>query len=426
MQGKPLIEPRPSAPDIGTARAMAPSAAPLQRGAEAGRLVGLEHLRGVAALLLVYYHGVRVFSSEVAYRAPYDPGRWIDAGDPFSALIVEGHTAIALMLVLSGFVFAYRAAGRDVEYWGFVRRRFARTYPLFLCAVAIGTAVHASSVNLLALAETLFGAANLAGALSLGGFSHLFWAFAIEWQCYLLFPALVMMLNRSGPRQLALLVAMLIASRAVSFLHGLDVGPGLYSQLLGRLDQFMLGMIAGWLYARHRSLALWRYLLAPAVWLLLWGAFAFHRAGGWPITAWWKVVSPTLEGVIWAAVALGYVGVMARSAWRRSLPSRALAGLGAISYSLCLWHYVLIELQHRQGWVFAWAAQPELNAVLVVSATTLPIAIALSLLSYAVLEAPFTSAERRRAFEREPASAGEAAAVPARSPRGADQGFGCV
>lgn len=417
MQSEQWIEPRTSGADIGVAHAAPARAAPLEGSAEAARLVGLEHLRGVAALLLVYYHGVRVFSSEVAYRSPYDPGRWIDAGDPFSALFVEGHTAIALMLVLSGFVFSYRAAGRDVDYLGFLRRRALRTYPLFLCVVAIGTAVHVSSVSLLALAQTLFGAANLAGALQLGSFSHLFWVLAIEWQCYLLFPALAMLLNRTGPRQLVLLVAMLIASRAVSSLHGLDTGPGLYSQLLGRLDQFLLGMIAGWLYARYRSLALWRQLLAPAVWLLFWGAFAFHRAGGWPIAAWWKVVSPALEGLVWTLVTLGYVDVLARSAGRRSLPSRALTGLGAISYSLCLWHFVLIELQHRKGWVFAWVAQPELNAALVVSATTLPLAIGLSLLSYSVLEAPFSSADRRRrASEHEPASGGEAAALPARAP----------
>mgnify|MGYP003380509005 CR=1 FL=1 len=48
-------------------------------------LPGVDHLRGLAAVLMVVYHGVQQISDRV----------FPTVDDPFSALVVEGHTAVA-------------------------------------------------------------------------------------------------------------------------------------------------------------------------------------------------------------------------------------------------------------------------------------------------------------------------------------------
>jgi peptidoglycan/LPS O-acetylase OafA/YrhL len=358
-------------------------------------LASVDHLRCAAALLIVYYHAVQLFSSQTRSGRLFSPANWISAPDPFSALIVEGHTAVALFMVLSGFIFAFGATGQQVSYRGFLWNRFIRTYPLFMLVLLVGTAVHRSSVSLLPLLQTIFGGANLAGAQLLGNFSPVLWSVAVEWQFYLLFPALMAILNRAGPRQLALLGVLVIAVRTIGFFQGLNSVHGVYSQLIGRLDQFILGMIAGFAYSKYRSSPLWHYVFPPTAALILAGAWAFNRMGGWPYQHWFKLISPTLEGGLWALLIAGYVALVDASTARQGVLSRCAAAVGATSYSIYLWHFPFIEIQRTHGWVPRWLAHHELNAALVTTLTTLPVLLGFSFFSYHTVEKPFLALRKR-------------------------------
>jgi len=358
-------------------------------------LVGVDHVRCAAALLIVYYHGIQLFSSDVRHHRTFLPSDWQTFSDPVSTLLAEGHTAVALFITLSGFIFAFGAADREVSYRQFLTNRFLRTYPLLIFVVATGCAVHQRNVSLIPLLQTLLGGANLPGAQWLGNFSVMIWSVSLEWQLYLLFPALMALLNRSGAALFAGFIALVLAARGVAFLEGMDPVQGLYTQLFGRIDQFLLGMLAGWTYARHRRRAAFHHLLVPALVLVLAGAFAFNQSGGWPQPGWWKLATPTLEGVVWAGAILGHVAWTDRHGYRPGPISRAFAAVGATSYSIYLWHFVFIQMQRGQGWLPRLVEQPELNAALVVTLTTLPLTLAFAALSYQVVEKPFLTLRKR-------------------------------
>jgi peptidoglycan/LPS O-acetylase OafA/YrhL len=188
---------------------------------------------------------------------------------------------------------------------------------------------------------------------------------------------------------------MVLAARGLAYLHGLRAGAGLYSSLLGRLDQFMLGMIAGWYYARRPSLGGWRFVvpLAPA---LVWaGAILWNRSGGYPREHWIRLITPTLEGAAWTGVVAGYVAMLQHSPGRPGVVSRAFAAIGAASYSIYIWHYVILDAQRRHGWMPSWLPNQEHNALLVTTLTTVPVVLAFSGFSYAALEKPFFQLRKR-------------------------------
>jgi peptidoglycan/LPS O-acetylase OafA/YrhL len=249
------------------------------------------------------------------------------------------------------------------------------------------------------LLQTLLGGANLKGAQWLGNFSVMLWSVSLEWQLDLLFPALLAILNGAGRARILGLLALLLVARALALAEGLNPVDGLYTQVLGRLDQFLLGMLAGDAYALARARPEWRrafrWLLPPAMLGLLLGAYAFNRGGGWPVVAWWKIVTPSLEGVLWTALILGYISWTDRHDRAPRLLARSFAAVGATSYSIYLWHFVLLQVQRGQGWLPHWVAQPEQNAVLVVTLTSLPAISLLAALSYHVIEKPFLALRRR-------------------------------
>ena len=57
------------------------------------------------------------------------------SGNPLVSLVDEGHSGVALFMVVSGFIFTVIAGAREVHYGGFLRNRIIRIYPLFVFAV---------------------------------------------------------------------------------------------------------------------------------------------------------------------------------------------------------------------------------------------------------------------------------------------------
>jgi peptidoglycan/LPS O-acetylase OafA/YrhL len=404
-RAQPQLRREDAPPPSEAAQAVLAQATPAVAGFDSTRshnipyLIGVDHLRAGAALLILYYHGLQLFSSEVRHHRMFQPSDWLKAPDPFSALLLEGHSAVALFICLSGFIFAFGAAGRQVTYRQFLTNRFLRTYPLFLFVVMVGCAVYQPSVQLSALLQLVLGGANLHGAQWFGDFSAMLWSVSLEWQLYLLFPALMAVLNGSGRTRILGLLALLLVARALAFSAGMHPVYGLYTQVLGRLDQFVLGMLAGHAYALGRTCperrGAFRRFLLPALVGLLFGAYAFNQRGGWPVFAWWKIATPSIEGVLWTALILGYISWTDRQSDGPGTLARSFAAIGATSYSIYLWHFALIQTQRTRGWLPHWIHQPELNAVLVVTLTTLPATLLFAALSYQVIEKPFLALRRR-------------------------------
>ncbi len=354
----------------------------------------VDHLRAYAALLVLLYHSISLL-------APLQPNNWPKTSNPLTAFIYEGHTGVALFLVLSGFIFTYGSAGREIEYGKFLLNRILRIYPLMIALMFVGVSFYASQLNSTQVLETLLPVQNLRGAYAttyLGSYNVLFWAITVEFQFYLIFPFLHRQLLRRGvPGLLPLLVFLLLArwstlliADSAIFGNPRDLS---YWTLLGRLDQFLIGMIAA---AVARRLTLASRLLRLALPLGLVGLgvalYLFNQLGGWPVESGWKILWPTCEAALWALVVLGYLALLhGRNGWI----SKAIAGVGTISYSMYLMHLIVLDIFVHHGLVIHAPRPPFLAALFTGLFYVFPAVVLVSTLTYHAIEKPFLDLRRR-------------------------------
>ena len=152
-----------------------------------GYIPALDQIRGFAALLILFYHGLTLISYQLMYASPFKFEHWLEAKTVISALIIDGHTAVALFMVRSGFIFTIGTYGGEVKYKYFIGNRFLRTSPLFLLMLFAGIASFPGQFDIAGFLQTVFFLGNLKGAISAGQFTAMFWAVAVEWQFYLVF-----------------------------------------------------------------------------------------------------------------------------------------------------------------------------------------------------------------------------------------------
>ena len=351
-------------------------------------LPGLDHLRGFAALLIVFYHGAHLLGHQLRYGVSLSADslaeHWPHSTNPVTALIFEGHTAVALFLVLSGFIFTYGSLDKEMVYHRFVINRLLRTYPLFVLLLLSGSFAFPERFSFTALLQTLLAFGNAPGAMDLKSFSAMFWAIAVEWQFYLVFPLLLIILRREGPWVLLAMITVFIILRALAVLEGANPRDLSYWTIIGRIDQFLLGMLAARWYLRQPPRdSLGGLMLTGVVVLMV--LYGFHQAGGWPVDAGWKIFWPTVEGALWAGFILAYLRFSQRLPERLSY---ALTLPGLISYSLYLLHFIVISVAISHGWYWRLDISPTLTAFVNTIIWLLPIC-ALATLTYHAIEKPF-------------------------------------
>ncbi|MGE6497379.1 acyltransferase family protein [Cupriavidus metallidurans] len=238
----------------------------------------VDHWRAVAANWIVLYHGLHVVGGLLTSHAPLDT--YFVSSNPIMASIIEGHSAVALFMVLSGFIFTYGAFGRSVSYVPFLKNRFLRIYPLFLVTVFVAIASNPGKVSLDKFLFTVLPLADYS-QLDAGPFVSMVWAVAVEFQFYLIFPFLLGFLNKSPLKVICGVIACALIFRLMSVALGASARDLSYWHIIGRIDQFLLGMAAavlikqGGLRATH-----YRVVLLVGVLLGVAFLFGFHRLGG--------------------------------------------------------------------------------------------------------------------------------------------------
>ena len=356
-----------------------------------GYLPGVDHLRGAAALLMVAYHSVQQVRMSDAGQRPFP-----EVADPLRALVVEGHTAVALFMVLSGFILTYGADRRQLVVRGFLRNRALRVLPMYLVVLAIGVLSHPGEFTIAGVLPylTLLGTPPLPLA-DLGAWSAVLWTVSVELTFYLLFPFLLAMLQRGGVRSL---LGIVLTANVLRLLVAVDDPVAArdlaYWTIVGRIDQFVLGMIGAWVLRRavvRWSSARWALVAtasSAAVMLALWW---FNANGSFYGAARWRAVWPVVEGLLWLGVVVGYV---AATAGRSGSIVRWLALPGVVSYSLYLLHYPVVRAVAERAWRPTGALW--IDAAVVSTFVVLPVAAALATLCYLTVERPFM--ERRGVY----------------------------
>lgn len=333
----------------------------------------LDHLRFFAALLVAAYH----FHGGPALVASLNP---------LTVFVKEGETGVSLFMVLSGFILTIISFGKDIDYKKFVYNRFIRIYPLYLTMIFIAAYASNRTVDFSQLIQLISPLANIGHVMGSTKFPHL-WTIAVEFQFYLIFPFFVGFAFRYGARYVLGMILLAISIRAMLYIRDTTVIDAAYSTIVGRIDQFCIGMLTAMIYKSKKQ-----WLSSPAalivcasltyLWFVLFSKFTkggFYGDASAYSPVW--IISPTIEALVWAALALAYL----QQKWE--LPSAAnktLCYLGGISFSMYAWHFPIVQLLGRLA--PEYLGMPWYWTFLIL---VLPTIIAASSLSYYLIERPF-------------------------------------
>lgn len=359
------------------------------------KILELESIRGIAALLVVVNH--------IPQWATFPLGL---------QFIRNGYLMVDLFFVLSGFVIYRNYATKlqnPADLLRFQFLRFGRLYPVHLLFLALflllevlkyfinghssfkTTAIQPFSVNTApALIQQLFLAQAVGPTGNALTFNAPAWSISVEFYTYLFFGIIVLLIGRYKVPVMGLL-----AVTAIYAVTGSTEGNG-YSELLRCLSGFFVGCSVGELTAQMgRTISEFWSILA----FLALSTFVCLKKG--------PIFGPSIyilsACLIWSIVC-GRIGTL-----RRALKSGPFIWLGSISYSLYMSHWLVIySIDEFLRRVFHFPS--DINHVLMIpeaeAAVFSFVAIGACLLCaftvYKYVENPFRLRSRHFAFSKMP------------------------
>jgi peptidoglycan/LPS O-acetylase OafA/YrhL len=283
--------------------------------------IGLDHVRALAVLMVFAWHFTHATGGY--------PGTFEGAPAVFPlALFDEGHTGVALFMVLSGYLFAKLLDGKSISYAAFFWNRLIRLAPLLvLVLVLVGISRHAAG-------ESLGGyVANMATGFVVPAWPNGAWSITVEMHFYIALPLLIY-LSRRRKWAPVVFVAAAIALRSIIFLMTGEVEYFAYYTIIGRIDQFALGITA---FSYRRIFAGRHLFIVGILAAFTVGFWTFDFAGGYYGTErnplW--IILPTAEAVAYSSL-IAYYDTSFRMGGAGI--SWAFSKIGEYSYSIYLLH----------------------------------------------------------------------------------------
>lgn len=333
---------------------------------------GLDHLRALAAFLVFGWHFTHGFTGT---PAPFGPGV-----TPFLAPFNEGHCGVALFMCLSGYLFARLLDGKQVIWRRFYWNRLLRLAPLLVLIFAYQSVILAINQpdRLLRFARHV-----------IGGFIEPLWDFgawsiAVEMHFYLLLWIIMPLKQRWRPAMFAL-VGIGLVTRTLIYRGGGDMEFYAYWTLIGRIDQFALGIAAweyrGWLKGRHVPMAVATVaFFAFYQWFVTIGGF-YGTQGSNPV---W-IFMPTIEGAFFGFLVVYYDTTFV---FTRRWYWRLVEIAGTVSYSVYLLHtFVVFQVAQVADRYLPAMATWEVSEIAALLGFILFVPVAW--LSYRFVETPF-------------------------------------
>ena len=340
---------------------------------------GLDHLRALAVFLVFSWHFLHFRDGHLQGPSEFAP----------LSLLTEGHTGVALFMALSGYLFAKLLNGKKISYSSFLINRSLRLLPLLLVVVLI-TAISKLLQGDLSFAFIKSIAKGLIQpTLPNGG-----WSITVEFHFYLILPFLLVFLSGSWLRLFGLLAAATTLRLAIWAQQG-EVQSFAYWTILGRFDQFLLGIAA---YQFRIQIRAHPFMIAIflTIFVLFWWTFdsagGFYKMPSYPSPSLLWVFIPTIEGLAYALLIVWYDSRARNSS---SFLATKIAAVGTHSYSIYLLHFFFVfELPI---FINKYIVSLESMAAILI---TLPLCFLLMLpigwASYNFLETPFL--KRRRSY----------------------------
>lgn len=351
----------------------------------ASYLPTLDGWRGVAILMVVLGHAVKP-----AYCSAAPEAGWC------RYVLLGGH-GVALFFALSGFLITARLLAEyerngGISLRGFYLRRLFRILPAAFALLAVLTMLGWAGVLPIAPIEIISSALFFRNYVPLflgdtghGFYTALFWSLAIEEHFYLVWPLLLIVsLRRGVAARVAIGLALAIAvwrrleGNYLWLQNALDLPQyQFYFRTDTRLDALLWGCTLALLLREAGTRATIKRLLKPAFWVLLPVAYLLGIALAWRGVLWHTLLAPPMIAgtMLYPPAAAGRVLEWAPLRW-----------VGRISYSLYLWHALVMP---QVAAAVAWPALQSLP-------WNVPIAFALAAGSYYLVEKPMILVGRRQ------------------------------
>src|SRR5215472_389229 len=348
-----------------------------------GRVVGLDGIRGLAALFVVLNH--------IFERAwPGYPGA--NHAPFWAAWLIYGRGAVVMFIALSGFSLGLgpaRSGWRFKSIATYAHRRAWRILPPYWAALGFSLVM-----TWFVLAQpgwpvpdgksvVVYGLL-VQDVFSVGSPNRAFWSIAIEAQLYVLLPLLLLLVRRVGARVMVGLVAAIVVTIGLLGPHVPLMNSVLVKFTPDLAVLFAVGLLAAGIVTageRTRSRPWAGYALAAAV-----PAIVLMVVKG----ATWSNLNLFWLDLAWAPAVGCLLAAIATSRPRpvvRFLDSRLPRSLGSCSYSLYLTHGPIV-IAVSYGLVLGRVATGA-PTFFVLAAILLPVTVCFARLFAAVFELPF-------------------------------------
>ena len=326
----------------------------------------LDHVRAIAAFLVFFWHFVHAWI----------PTSHVPAFFPVS-ILEEGHTGVALFMTLSGYLFAKITFGKTLDYKSFLYNRFVRLAPLLFCLFAYYAIFHRFTIG------QFFHGFIVPTKWPGGG-----WTLTVEMHFYLAFPFMLLLQARYGTRALVACLLLSLSLRTGLWLWRGQVQVLSYFTIVGKIDQFLLGIIfyqvsKSALYLRHATAL---FVASVLGFMLVW--HGFNLLGGFyhipvspsPSPLW--IIIPTIEGLFFGSFIASYDNLDVNvPEWI----NRPLAYVGEVSYSIYLLHFLIITDFLRPN----LPAPADFAEASLMAVAAFPLFVLLASLTYRLIEVPF-------------------------------------
>lgn len=355
------------------------------RSSSGEHYIALDHIRAVAIFLVFSWHFMHWATG---YPVPFT---FTPAPAVFPlAILDEGHTGVALFMTLSGYLFAKLLDGKQLRYRAFLWNRFLRLVPLYVAVLfVIGIQMWFQGWTPRVYLGYLASGIPNPSLLPAGG-----WSIAAEAHFYVLLP-LLLWAGRKSKWALPACLGAAILFRVFLYLHFREIKILAYATIIGRLDQFLLGIMA----FQSRHLFTHRHRIA-AIGVLLFAAFYwwFDKRGGYynlsvqspSLKSLW-IILPTIEGAIYGMLIAYYESSFSLS---NTGFSRILGRIGNFSYSIYLLHFFFVS----QAAAFVHTRIMDISNFYVASLWALvcfALMIPIGLISFNFIERPFLKFRRK-------------------------------
>lgn len=362
--------------------ASAAPAAPVRAATGPGRVVGLDGIRGLAALFVVLNH---IF--ERAW-----PGYPANAAPFWAAWMTYGRFSVVMFIVLSGFSLGLgpaRSGWRFKSITTYAHRRAWRILPPYWAALGFSLVM-----TWYVLAQPGWALPNgksvvvygllVQDAFSVGSPNRAFWSIAIEAQLYVLLPLLLLLVRRVSARAMVGLVAAIVVTIGLLGPHVPLMNSALVKFTPDLAVLFAVGLLAAGIVTadEHTRSRPWAgYALAATV-----PAIALMVVKG----STWSSLNLFWLDLAWAPAIGCFLAAIATSRPRpvvRFLDSLLPRSLGSCSYSLYLTHMPIV-IAVSYGLVLGRVAAGT-PTFFVLAAILLPVTVCFARLFAAVFELPF-------------------------------------